>query len=103
MITHTLVKIPKKVIRFTIYTREKMKVRVYKLFNESSNLDKELIKDDDELVFSGKIIADMIPKHYEDLILDIEVLLIYKYKRKRSFNLCIKNFCLINHMIYMDV
>ncbi|CAD8183646.1 unnamed protein product [Paramecium octaurelia] len=41
---------------------------VYKRKNET----KELIKDDDELVFSGKIIADLIPKHYEDLILDIE-------------------------------
>ncbi|CAD8177008.1 unnamed protein product [Paramecium octaurelia] len=41
---------------------------IYKRKNEK----KELIKDDDELVFSGKIIADLIPKHYEDLILDIE-------------------------------
>ncbi|CAD8168948.1 unnamed protein product [Paramecium pentaurelia] len=41
---------------------------IYKRKNEN----KELIKDDDELVFSGKIIADLIPKHYEDLILDIE-------------------------------
>lgn len=73
MITHTLARIPKRVILSTIYIKGKMKVRVYKLFNESSNLDKELIKDDDELVFSGKIIADLIPKHYEDLILDIEV------------------------------
>lgn len=80
-----------------------MKVRIYNLFNESSNLDKELIKDDDELVFSGKIIADLIPKHYEDLILDIEVFLIFQFKRKRNFNLYIKSSCLINLMILMDV
>ncbi|CAK90358.1 unnamed protein product (macronuclear) [Paramecium tetraurelia] len=43
---------------------------LYKGKNERKN--KELIKDDDELVFSGKIIADLIPKHFEDIILDIE-------------------------------
>ncbi|CAD8099575.1 unnamed protein product [Paramecium sonneborni] len=44
---------------------------VYNIYKRK-NQNNELIKDDDELVLSGKIIADLIPKHYEDLILDIE-------------------------------
>lgn len=69
-----LVEIHKKDIQVIIFIEEKIKVRKYYLLNESSLLLKELIKDDDELIFSGKILIDMLPKECEDIILDIEVL-----------------------------
>lgn len=68
-----LVEIHKKDIQVIIFIEEKIKVRKYYLLNESSLLLKELIKDDDELIFSGKILIDMLPKECEDIILDIEV------------------------------
>lgn len=68
-----LVEIQKKDIQVIIFIEEKIKVRKYYLLNESSLLVKELIKDDDELIFSGKILTDMLPKDCEDIILDIEV------------------------------
>lgn len=68
-----LVETHKKDIQVIIFIEEKIKVRKYYLLNESSLLLKELIKDDDELIFSGKILIDMLPKECEDIILDIEV------------------------------
>lgn len=68
-----LVEIHKRDIQVIIFIEEKIKVRKYYLLNESSLLLKELIKDDDELIFSGKILIDMLPKECEDIILDIEV------------------------------
>lgn len=70
---YILVEIQKKDIQVIIYIKEKIKVRKYYLLNESSLLVNELIKDDDELIFSGKILTDMLPKECEDIILDIEV------------------------------
>lgn len=72
-IMYTLVEIQEKVILVIMFIREKIKVRKYYLLNESSLIVKELIKDDDELIFSGPILAELIPPEYEDLILDIKV------------------------------
>lgn len=67
----TLVEIQKKGILVIMCIRENIKVRKYYLLNESSLIVKELIKDDDELIFSGPILAELIPPEYDDLILDI--------------------------------